>query len=248
MRRRSALSCCLLALLSLGACATERPAPLPSLPSSADPAVAEAHANAERAWTRCEEDMAQDAIPWAGFLSLGAGLFGAGFAGGAVATTYFVDDPAVRAGGAVGLLFGAAAGAAASTWFLTEAIPQGARYEAEQKVLADSRARADAALAQGDSRALLAVARELYENCRAIQAARDEQAIAALIRDLMRYRRDAEAKDAQLHGVLAEREALERVNEKLSARLVDTEAALAKERALAKEAAAKAEAEAERSP
>lgn len=216
---RSRLFASLLAAALTSACGGHSPEHLPSVPPGADDAMVEAHATARSAYDRCLEDLAADETPSSLVLAGGAGVLGLGLVGGATTAAVLVDEPAIAGAVVAGLGLGAGAAFASTAFFATDIAPAQERAAAERRLLADAKARTEKALADNDTDAMARVARELYENCRAVQATADGQQAGVVIRDLQRYRRDLESRDAQLAGALKSREALEGEARELSGRV-----------------------------
>jgi chemotaxis protein MotB len=213
----------LLVVPLLLACATTRPEHLSALSPGADDAMVDSHDTARRAYDRCLDDWEESSFPWQLYLASGTGVLSAGLLGAAVAMAALLPDPAVSAALVGGLGAGSVLSAGTAMFFGVQAPPASERRDAYEKVLGDARSRADAALSERDSVRMAQLARELYENCRTISQARNGQGAGTIIRDLGRYRRDLDAKQAQLRGVAKHREDLEKQNEDLGGRLVTTE-------------------------
>lgn len=195
-----------LLLASLGSsCAAHMPPHLSSVPPGSDEDMVDAHASARAAYDRCLEDYAADSSRSSLLLASGSGALGLGLLGGAASSAVLVDDPAMAGVLVVGLGLGAGAAFASTAFFASDISPQGERAEAELRLLEEARARSDEAMLANDSDAMASVARELYENCRVVQATRDSQRAGIVLRDLQRYRRDLDARDKDL-AVAAERQ------------------------------------------
>ncbi len=206
---RSSLSLSLVLALALASgCAGHRPEHIPSVPPGADDTMVEAHATTRAAYDRCLEDLAADETPSSLLLASGSGVLGLGLLGGATTAAVLAEDPAVAGALVAALGLGAGAAFASTAFFASDIAPANERALAERSLLKDAKERSEKALAENDSEEMAAVGRELYENCRAVQAARDGQQAGTIIRDLQRYRRDLEARDAQLASALEGQEAL----------------------------------------
>jgi chemotaxis protein MotB len=213
----------LLLLVPTLACATARPAHLPSLTPGTDDAMVESHDTARRAYDRCLADWEERSVPWPLYLATGTGVLGAAFLGAAVTMAALVPDPAISGALVGGMGLGAVASAAATTFFAFQEAPRGERLDSTEKVLKHAREQADAALSANDSEHMGRLGRELYEDCRIIAATTGGQEAAAVLRDFSRYRRDLDARRGQLAGVTKHQDDLAKQNEDLSGRLLTAE-------------------------
>lgn len=237
LSRRRGLRASLLALVAISvltaSCAAQRPAQLPQLSPDAPAALVEPHGAVDAAYQRCAESYNSARIPWEAPTAIATGglaLLGL-VAMGAAPLISNVVVPIQWAGYAAAasvVLFGVVTGvsAAATAWLVAQVPPKLERTKVQGRLLQLVEGRALEATAAEDVGGLNTLSREIYEDCRVAQASADARSAEIVIRDLQRYRREAEDAKKRASTSTAARDELAALNTTLEGKLSDANAAI----------------------
>jgi chemotaxis protein MotB len=240
MHLRSLRRAPLLALVALvglsvlsASCAAQRPARLPQLSADAPATLVEPHAAVDAAYQQCAESYNSARIPWQAPTAIATGglaLLGL-VAMGASPLIANVVVPIQWAGytaAASVVVFGVVTGvsAAATAWLIAQVPPLLERTKVQGRLLQIVEGRALEATAAEDVDTLDALSREIYEDCRVAQASADARSAEIVIRDLQRYRREAEDAKSRATTSTAARDELAALNTTLEGKLADANAAI----------------------
>jgi chemotaxis protein MotB len=204
----------------LAGCATTAPR-LPALPADASPELTASHDQVSRAYDRCALAYEEGGVPFQTWLTAGAGTLSLALFSASATAAFTAGDENV-AGGAVAGLGLASIGAAGVATYFGAQIPGALERRATTGAVLES-ARAETQVAVDDKRPdrVAFIARQLYEDCRAIAASRDGAAATVVLQDFQRYRRDLTSDTDRFETVRRTRDDLAAANAKMSEGLAD---------------------------
>jgi chemotaxis protein MotB len=183
--------------------------------------VAEAHDQVSRAYDRCALAYEEGGVPFQTWLTVGAGTLSLALFSAATTAAFTASDENVAGGAVAGLGLLSIGSGAVATWFGAQIPGALERRGTTGAVLESARAETEAAVEEKDAERVAFLARQLYEDCRAIAAARDGAAATVVLQDLQRYRRDLRSDMDRFSTVRRTRDDLEAANAKMSAELTE---------------------------
>lgn len=198
------------------ACATVNPPTLPKLSDDKNENMRLAYAQTKSAYTKCINDYEEKRVPYQTYISAGSGLLSVALLASAAGVGFSSQDESVTGASVAGLGLLSVASAGVATYFGAQIPPAIDAREGDLVTLKAAAVEIENAAATDDDAALAFLARQLYEDCRAIHAARDADQAGIVLNDLQGYRKDLLNNLATLREIQESSKGLEGENGKMA--------------------------------